>query len=148
NASSRLGNFEIGLPSSSRASGKSAPIRKRNRKDLCVVIEEDNYIGRFTQRTLIYFRSKCQSPANLSRGNHFRSVGGPPSRVGAIKFTIAEGAVCVSYTREMQRSRGVAQSRFRGMSLMRLLIQSRGCGGVGLRQATRSNEDEDEDEEE
>lgn len=48
------------------------------------------------------------------------------------------------------QSRGatVAQSRFRGMSLMRLLIQSRGCGGVGLRQATGSNEDEDEDEEE
>lgn len=48
------------------------------------------------------------------------------------------------------QSRGatVAQSRFRGMSLMRLLIQSRGCGGVGLRQATRSNEDENEDEEE
>lgn len=48
------------------------------------------------------------------------------------------------------QSRGatVAQSRFRGMSLMRLLIQSRGCGGVGLRQATGSNEDEDEDEDE
>lgn len=48
------------------------------------------------------------------------------------------------------QSRGatVAQSRFRGMSLMRLLIQSRGCGGVGHRQATGSNEDEDEDEEE
>lgn len=48
------------------------------------------------------------------------------------------------------QSRGatVARSRFRGMSLMRLLIQSRGCGGVGFRQAMGSNEDEDEDEEE
>jgi len=46
------------------------------------------------------------------------------------------------------QSRGatVAQNRFRGMSLMRLLIQSRGCGGMGLWQTTGSNEDEDEDE--
>lgn len=41
------------------------------------------------------------------------------------------------------RSRGatVARSRFRGMSLMRLLIQSRGCGTNG------SDEDEEEEEE-
>lgn len=80
----------------------------------------------------------CQSPANLSRGNHFRSVGGPhelaldwldtylrsgkrtidgggggSGRVGAIKFTIAEGAACVSYMIEPMHARTF--SRYRPM---------------------------------
>ncbi|KYM92324.1 hypothetical protein ALC53_00779 [Atta colombica] len=98
------------FPTSSRTSGKSTPIRKWSCKSPCAIIEEDSYIVCFIQ---------CQSPANLSRGNHFRSAGGSPSlhelaldwldtylrsgkrtidgggdgsgRVGAIKFTIAEG---------------------------------------------------------
>jgi len=88
----------------------------------------------------LFLSFRCQSPANLSRGNHFRSAGGPPSRhelaldwldtylrsgkrtidgggdgsgrVGAIKFTIAEG-VGVRIVRDRTHAR--TYSRYRSM---------------------------------
>ncbi|KYN18278.1 hypothetical protein ALC57_09385 [Trachymyrmex cornetzi] len=141
-------NFEIGLPSLCNVTNNDglSLIQKRFPAGLAQF-----FIGYSIMDVWMMFETIKKIPTSLRASGKTtsirkRSCKGPCAIIEEDNYIVC--FIQVEDDRWQSRGATVAQSRFRGMSLMRLLIQSRGCGGVGLRQATRSNEDEDEDEEE